>query len=172
MCISRRSITGLTTLRFTSQTSKATILISHFTFSRLSTSIARITPCLENGKTGFVDFLDDRQVGWGSTEYIILAPKPPLPPVYGYLLARSDSLRTHAIQNMTGTSGRQRVPAECLQSYLIAFPSGKIARRFAELTEPLMAAIKSNSSESRTLASLRDTLLPKLLNGELSVNAT
>ena len=43
------------------------------------TLLARITPCLENGKTAFVDFLADGQVGWGSTEYIILRPEPPLP---------------------------------------------------------------------------------------------
>ena len=42
--------------------------------------LARITPCLENGKTAFVDFLDDGQVGWGSTEYIVFRSKPPLPP--------------------------------------------------------------------------------------------
>lgn len=81
-------------------------------FQNGDTLLARITPCLENGKTGYVDFLEDGQVGWGSTEYIVLAPKPPLPPQFGYLLARSEALRSHAIQNMTGTSGRQRVPSE------------------------------------------------------------
>jgi type I restriction enzyme S subunit len=131
--------------------------------------LARITPCLENGKTGYVDFLEDGQVGWGSTEYIVLSPKPPLPPQFGYLLARSDALRTHAIQNMTGTSGRQRVPSECFHNFWLAVPPPDIARRFDELTAPLMAKIKANSNESRTLATLRDTLLPKLLSGELSV---
>src|SRR3990172_12021096 len=38
------------------------------------TLVARITPCLENGKTAYVDFLEDGQVGWGSTEYIVLRP--------------------------------------------------------------------------------------------------
>ena len=138
-------------------------------FQNGDTLLARITPCLENGKTGYVDFLEDGQVGWGSTEYIILSPKPPLPPQFGYLLARSDALRTHAIQNMTGTSGRQRVPSECFNTFWLAVPPPSIARRFDELTAPLMAKIKANSTESRTLATLRDTLLPKLLSGELSV---
>jgi type I restriction enzyme S subunit len=140
-------------------------------FQNGDTLLARITPCLENGKTGYVDFLEDGQVGWGSTEYIILAPKPPLPPQFGYLLARSDALRTHAIQNMTGTSGRQRVPSECFNTFWLAVPTPDIARRFDELTAPLMAKIKANSNESRTLATLRDTLLPKLLSGELSVTS-
>jgi len=133
------------------------------------TLLARITPCLENGKTGYVDFLEDGQVGWGSTEYIVLAPKPPLPPQFGYLLARSDALRTHAIQNMTGTSGRQRVPSDCFEKFLLAVPTPAIARQFNKLTAPLMAKIKANSTESRTLATLRDTLLPQLLCGSLSI---
>jgi type I restriction enzyme S subunit len=140
-------------------------------FQNGDTLLARITPCLENGKTGYVDFLEDGQVGWGSTEYIVLAPKSPLPPQFGYLLARSDALRSHAIQNMTGTSGRQRVPSECFNTFWLTVPnSADIARRFDELTAPLMAKIKANSKESRVLATLRDTLLPKLLSGELSVN--
>src|SRR5262249_47434583 len=107
-----------------------------------------------------------------SRRYIVLAPKPPLPPQVGYLLARSDALRAHAIQNMTGTSGRQRVPAECFDSFLLAVPTPEVADRFADLPAPLMAKIKGNSTESRTLATLRDTLLPKLLSGELSVAST
>jgi type I restriction enzyme S subunit len=140
-------------------------------FQNGDTLLARITPCLENGKTGYVDFLEDGQVGWGSTEYIILSPKPPLPPQFGYLLARSDALRTHAIQNMTGTSGRQRVPSECFNTFWLAVPPPNIAHRFDELTAPLMAKIKANSTECRTLATLRDTLLPKLLSGEISIPA-
>jgi type I restriction enzyme S subunit len=138
-------------------------------FQNGDTLMARITPCLENGKTGYVDFLENKQVGWGSTEYIVLAPKPPLPLHFGYLLARSDSLRSHAIHNMTGTSGRQRVPSECFNSFWLAVPTPEIAHRFEEITAPLMAKIKANSSESRILATLRDTLLPKLLSGELSI---
>src|SRR5690606_38168983 len=52
------------------------------------TLIARSTPCLENGKTAYVDFLGDGQVAWGSTEYIVLRPKKPLPDLFAYCLAR------------------------------------------------------------------------------------
>lgn len=138
-------------------------------FQNGDTLLARITPCLENGKTGFVDFLEDGQVGWGSTEFITLTPMPPLPPQFGYLLARSDSLRAHVIQNMVGTSGRQRVPYECFDNFQIAVPSPEVAYRFDEVTAPFMAKIKANSDESRTLGTLRDALLPKLLSGDLKV---
>jgi type I restriction enzyme, S subunit len=140
-------------------------------FQNGDTLLARITPCLENGKTGYVDFLKDGEVGWGSTEFIVLAPKPPVPPLFGYLLARSDALRMHAIQNMTETSGRQRVPTECFGSFLFAAPPGAIARRFDDLTAPTMAKIKANCSESRILAALRDRLLLKLLSGEVMVRS-
>ena len=52
------------------------------------TLVARITPCLENGKTAYVDFLPEGEIGWGSTEYIVLRGKPPLPTTYTYFLAQ------------------------------------------------------------------------------------
>ena len=94
------------------------------------TLVARITPCLENGKTAYVDFLRDGQVGAGSTEYIILRPKPPLPTTFAYYLARNEDFRQHLIANMTGTSGRQRAPADCLNSYAIVVPPESIATHF------------------------------------------
>lgn len=133
------------------------------------TLMARITPCLENGKTAFVDFLEDEQVGWGSTEYLILRPKPPLPVEFGYYLARSEELRTYTIQNMTGSSGRQRAPADCFWQYLMAVPSEQIIQVFGDSVKPLMAKTTANSEQSRTLATIRDTLLPKLLSGEIRV---
>ena len=56
-------------------------------FSNGDTLLARITPCLENGKTAYIDFLDNKEVAFGSTEYIVLAPKEGIPPEYLYCLA-------------------------------------------------------------------------------------
>ncbi|MFZ2656076.1 MAG: restriction endonuclease subunit S [Victivallales bacterium] len=136
-------------------------------FQNGDTLLARITPCLENGKTAFVDFLEERQIGWGSTEFIVFTPLPPLPPQFAYFLARSEELRAHAIKNMTGTSGRQRVPSGCFHSFILAVPPADIAQCFGKFTAPLMEKIKNNVEESRTLANLRDSLLPKLMSGEL-----
>jgi len=131
--------------------------------------VARITPCLENGKTAYVDFLRDGQVGWGSTEYIVLRPKPPLPLQYGYYLARSEEFRIHAIRNMSGSSGRQRVPVSCFDRYFVAVPPSSVAEAFGQLVRPWMRLIRANSEQMSTLGTLRDTLLPKLLSGELRV---
>jgi type I restriction enzyme S subunit len=138
-------------------------------FANGDTLVARITPCLENGKTAFVDFLDGGQIGWGSTEYIVLRPRPPLPPEFAYCLARSDEFREFAIQSMTGSSGRQRVPADSLAHFVLAEPPGSIAVAFGRAVQPLFARSRSAASENRTLAALRDTLLPKLISGELRV---
>ncbi len=133
------------------------------------TLVARITPCLENGKTAFVDFLVDGQVGWGSTEYIVLRPKPPLPGEFAYCLARSAAFRDVAIQSMTGSSGRQRVPAESLEHFLLPICSAAVAEAFGRQVVPLFARASQATAESRTLANLRDALLPKLISGELPV---
>ena len=100
-----------------------------------------------------------------------MRPRPPLPLEYGYFLARYDDFRAHAIANMTGSSGRQRVAATCFEQFLVAEPTEKIARAFGDVAGPFMRMMKANVEESRTLAALRDTLLPKLLSGELRVSA-
>lgn len=131
--------------------------------------VARITPCLENGKTAFVDFLQDGQVGWGSTEYIVIRSKPPVPPEYAYLLARTDDFRAHVIQNMTGTSGRQRASADCLTQYEVVRPPDDLLTKFGSQVATFFKALKANDDESYTLAALRDTLLPKLMSGETCI---
>lgn len=138
-------------------------------FTNGDTLVARITPCLENGKTAYVDFLPPDQTGWGSTEYIVMRPMPPLPNEFAYCLARSTGFREFAIQNMTGTSGRQRVPAKALSQFLLPSPPEPIAARFGKIIQPLFARASEAVSESRTLAALRDALLPKLVSGKLRV---
>ncbi len=133
------------------------------------TLLARITPCLENGKTAFVDFLNDKETGWGSTEFIVLRPKPPLPTEFGYYLARDENFRNHVIQNMTGTSGRQRTPASCFNNFSVAVPPTELAKKFGDFAKSVIDKVRANDEESRTLASLRDTLLPRLMRGEVRV---
>ena len=138
-------------------------------FANGDTLVARITPCLENGKTAYVDFLADGEIGWGSTEYIVLRPRPPLPNQFAYCLARSAGFREFAIQNMSGTSGRQRVPPTAVRGFSMVVPPRRLAALFGEVAEPLFERAGNGGHESRTLAALRDTLLPKLISGKLRV---
>lgn len=138
-------------------------------FKNGDTIIARITPCLENGKTAYVNFLRDGEIGWGSTEYIILIPKSGYCPEWNYFLARNADFRDFAIQNMTGTSGRQRVSGDSIAQYEIAIPTVNISEKFRTFAGPVMEHIRQNSFQIRTLSHLRDTLLPKLMSGEVRV---
>ena len=138
-------------------------------FTNGDTLVARITPCLENGKTAHVDFLQPGEVGWGSTEYIVMQPRPPLPPEFAYCLARSSHFRDFLIGNMSGTSGRQRVPAQALSHFLCASPSERVAQAFEIVVQPLMARASMLSRESRRVARIRDTLIPRLIAGEISM---
>lgn len=130
--------------------------------------LARITPCLENGKAAFVDFLPTASVvGWGSTEFIVLRAKPPVPPPYAYLLVRHDEFRDRAIRSMTGTSGRQRAQADSVASFVTNEPSKEVLEAFGEIVTPWFSMISANGRQSRTLSDTRDLLLPKLMSGEI-----
>jgi type I restriction enzyme S subunit len=138
-------------------------------FTNGDSLLARITPCLENGKSAFVDFLLEGEVGWGSTEFIVLRPRNPLPDYWGYLLCRHEPFRQFAIQAMVGTSGRQRVEVSRLAQFPVAIPTTRITAAFGDLVGSLRVKIASNDDEMKTLAGLRDTLLPRLISGKLRV---
>ena len=121
-------------------------------FTNGDTLVARITPCLENGKTAHVDFLRPDEVGWGSTEYIVLKPKPPLPDEFAYCVARSARFREFAIQNMSGTSGRQRVPAAALGGFGMSSPPALVAARFGHIVQSLFGRASRAVCEARALA--------------------
>lgn len=135
-------------------------------FRNGDTLLARITPCLENGKLGYVDFLDGDEVGWGSSEYIVLRPREPLPSEWGYLLARDPMFAEFAAQNMEGTTGRQRVAVSALGRYLVALPPAEVSQRFASIVRPMFGQMAKNDDTRRVLTALRDSLLPRLLHGD------
>lgn len=138
-------------------------------FKNGDTVMARITPCLENGKTAYVNFLDDGEIGWGSTEYIVIAPNDGYCPEWFYFLARNNDFRDFAIQNMTGTSGRQRVSGDSVAQYEISIPESKTLEQFHNFAGPSMDHVKRNSIQIHTLSKLRDSLLPKLMSSEVRV---
>ena len=138
-------------------------------FMNGDTLVARITPSLENGKTAFVDFLQHGEIGWGSTEYIVLRPKFLISPEYGYCFARTDEFRAHAISNMTGTSGRQRVPENCFDKYKIVKPPIETILAFGDLAKKIFLQIKNNAEILGIFTKTKDILLPKLMSGEIRV---
>lgn len=133
-------------------------------FQNGDTLFARITPCLENGKTAFVQFLPDAQaVAYGSTEFIVLRSRT-LTPEFVYLLSRSDEFRNNAIKSMSGASGRQRVQERCFDDFRIAHPPRTLLDRFSEIVAPSFRLIYSLHLHVENLRQTRDLLLPYLLS--------
>ena len=92
-------------------------------FRNGDTIMARITPCLENGKIAQVNILDENEIGFGSTEYIVFRAKEEVTdPDYVYYLVCSSNIREVAIKSMVGSSGRQRVQTDVVQNIEIEMP--------------------------------------------------
>ena len=134
------------------------------------TILARITPCLENGKAGYINFLEQDEVAFGSTEYIVLTSKGELPSEFFYFLARNEDFISYATAHMNGSSGRQRVSGADVGNYEVRMPSEKQVSEFKEIAGKAMRVISASSIESRKLAQSRDALLPKLMSGEIDVS--
>lgn len=130
--------------------------------------LARITPCLENGKTGFVYFLDQDEVACGSTEFIVMRGSA-VSPAFVYCLARTYDFREHAIKSMIGASGRQRVQTNSFNEYEIALPPAALLREFDDAVEPMFKQVAVLERQNEKLRAARDLLLPRLMTGEIDV---
>jgi type I restriction enzyme S subunit len=138
-------------------------------FKNGDTLFARITPCLEAGKTAYVQFLrSDKEVAFGSTEFIVLRSKT-LNPEYVYFTAREPGFRENAIKSMVGASGRQRVQLQCFDNFLIAHPDKNTLAKFSRLASAYFREIHVLYLKNNNLRKTRDLLLPRLISGEIDV---
>lgn len=131
--------------------------------------MARITPCLENGKTAIVDMLEPGEVGWGSTEYVVLTPNNQVSTPWIYCLVRDDRIRDFAIRSMIGTSGRQRFQADRFDQYMITPPTSKAFDEFNNIATPLFTRMTQLRDQVKKLSLLRDALVPEILSGRIRV---
>lgn len=120
-------------------------------FRNGDTIMARITPCLENGKIAKVSVLDDGEVGFGSTEYIVFRAKQDIDEDFVYYLICSPYVRESAIKSMVGTSGRQRVQTEVVQNLDIWVPSNEEQQRISGLLKSLDDKIAANTKINKNL---------------------
>ncbi len=137
-------------------------------FQNGDTLLARITPCLENGKTGFVAGLDSDEGAVGSTEFIVMRSKR-LNPYMVYLLARTDDFRKTAINSMTGSDGRQRAQPGKIRAYPFLLPPDSIIDSFGDIVKPIFDTIQKRNQQNAQLSEARDRLLSKLMSGEIAV---
>ena len=135
-------------------------------FCNGDTLFARITPCLENGKTGFVNFMTSGESGRGSTEFIVLRSKL-VTAEFVYCLSRTYEFRGNAIKSMIGASGRQRVQESCFKKFMLYVPPPLILELFSDFAQPAFNKIKNLNAQNQKLRAARDLLLPRLMSGEL-----
>lgn len=122
------------------------------------TLIARITPCLENGKAAYINILADGEVAFGSTEYIVFAAKDNVPSCFYYFLIRNTKFVTFALQFMNGSSGRQRVSGEELASFPLAHPSTETLKVFETVGTMVLEQMKENTNEIQKLIQLQEII--------------
>jgi type I restriction enzyme S subunit len=141
-------------------------------FQNGDTLFARITPCLENGKTGLVRGLASAGgVGFGSTEFIVMRGSR-AGPAFTYCLSRLPAFRDHARSSMSGASGRQRARSSSVAAFVIAVPpTDRLLEEFERLAWPMLDMVGLLGDATRCLAASRDLLLPRLISGQLSVEA-
>ncbi len=137
-------------------------------FTNGDTLLARITPCLENGKTAFVGNLKSSCGASGSTEFIVMRSKK-LNPYMVYLIARTPDFREAAIKSMSGADGRQRAKEDILKNIPYRLPSEGLIKKFGDVAEPMFNRAYLLQSQIESLTEARDRLLPKLMSGEVSV---
>lgn len=159
---------GLSTSSFNATGYYPRAFTSGTKFANRDTLLARITPCLENGKVTYVHFLKDKEIAWGSTEYIVMRSKKSHP-LFAYILARNPIFKEYAENCMDGSSGRQRVNLEHLKEFSINYPDVTTIQQMNDFLESIEPRLIYNARQIQTLQSLRDTLLPKLMNGEVRV---
>ena len=127
-------------------------------FRNGDTLLAKITPCLENGKTAFVDILDDGEVAFGSTEFIVLRAKNETNPEFLYYFAISPDFRKRAIECMEGTSGRQRVNENALKTLELPIPEPQTQQSIAAVLSALDKKIALNKQINVRLEEMAKTL--------------
>ena len=114
-------------------------------FCNGDTVMARITPCLENGKTAYVDMLDDGEIGFGSTEFIVMRAKTGISdPQFVYYTAINPVFRNVAVKSMVGSSGRQRVQQSVLEELELSVPDLDEQRRIGDFLAKIDEKIALN----------------------------
>ena len=132
-------------------------------FRNGDTIMARITPCLENGKTAKINILDNGEIGFGSTEYIAFRAKEGISdPDFIYYLVTSSLIREPAIKSMVGSSGRQRVQSDVIEKIKINLPPLPVQKKIAGVLKSLDDKIELNNKINNNLEKQAQAIYEKM----------
>ena len=129
-------------------------------FSNGDTIMARITPCLENGKHAYVSCLNEGEIAYGSTEYIVLCGKNGVSDnEFVYYLSHTPQFVNTAIKSMVGSSGRQRAQVPVLENLIMPVPVNlSDQRKIAGILSALDAKIENNNKINANLEAQAEAL--------------
>ena len=114
--------------------------------------MARITPCLENGKISQVSILDYNEIGAGSTEFIVLREKEGISDKdFIYYLSNSEYFKEPAIKSMVGSSGRQRVQRDVVENLEIYVPPLETQKKIGKVLSFFDKKISLNKKINKNL---------------------
>lgn len=134
---------------------------------------AKITPCMENGKSAIVDKLEN-DIGFGSTEfYVLRCDENKLNNKYLHYFVRQKTFRDEAKGEMTGAVGQQRVPKTFLENYKMKVPTIEEQQEIVNILDKLLAKynkIKNLEQQLEKIELLKKAILAKAFRGELSTN--
>ena len=107
-----------------------------------------------------------------STEFVVACSKPGVSREYLFSLFTNSAFASVYGTLVTGTTGsHQRIRSESMLEMKIVIPPQNLIQAFTVVSKPMFDRINRNTEQSRTLATLRDTLLPRLLTGELRIDS-
>ncbi|MGP0058438.1 MAG: restriction endonuclease subunit S [Beijerinckiaceae bacterium] len=143
-------------------------------FQRNDVILAKITPCFENGKGAVLDALPT-EVGFGSTEFIVLRASSALDPRFLYLLTFEPQFRRLGVESMTGSAGQQRISPEFVANYVVAVPDREeqvlIIEALRTVTRVVDATIDAANREIALVQEFRTRLIADVVTGKLDVRA-
>lgn len=129
-------------------------------FQNGDTIMARITPCLENGKHAFVSILDKGEIAYGSTEYFVFCGKEDVSDNdFVYYLTKTPLFRDTAIKSMVGSSGRQRAQMDVLENLKMLVPKDiSVQRRIASILSSLDRKMELNNKINADLEEMAQAI--------------
>ena len=138
-------------------------------FRNGDTIMARITPCLENGKTAQVSILNDGEIGFGSTEYIVFRAKEGIADKnYLYYLVCSPEIREPAIKSMVGSSGRQRVQTDVVKNLEIDVPPLVVQEKIGSFLKVFDDKIALNDRINNNLEQQAEAIFQSILSNAIT----
>lgn len=141
-------------------------------FRRDDVVIAKITPCFENGKGAYLNDLAT-QIGFGTTEFIVLRANEFISPAYLYQVTMTPLFRIHGAEAMTGAAGQQRVPIDFVREFMIPLPpreeQEKILTHIDNRLETIDQGIHTAQRQVALVREYRTRLIADVVTGKLDV---